>query len=112
MEVGSGDGELAELLGVAGVPVTATDADPPKEARVERRTAADALRIWRPAVVLGSFVPVDSGVDRLVMRYPSVRHYVVLGVTPVRETTSVFVVRVTESDPTTRPPKKEDPGDR
>jgi type II secretory pathway component GspD/PulD (secretin) len=39
-------------------------------------------------------------------------HYVVLGVTPVRQTTSVFVVRVTESDPLSRPAKKEEAADR
>jgi hypothetical protein len=39
-------------------------------------------------------------------------HYVVLGVTPVGNATSVFVVRVTESDPVRRPPKKADSEDR
>ncbi len=39
-------------------------------------------------------------------------HYVVLGVTPVRETTSIFVVRITESDPVSSPPAKEDSPDR
>jgi len=45
---------------------------------VERASAQEALRRYRPAVVLGCFVPIDSGVDELVMRSPSVRHYVVL----------------------------------
>jgi hypothetical protein len=39
-------------------------------------------------------------------------HYVVLGVTTVRETTSVFVVRITESDPVSRPPSKEESAGR
>ena len=79
LEVCAGRGDLSEALRSAGAASTATDADPPQGACVERLSAEEALRRYRPAVVLGSFVPVDSGVDRLVLRFPSVRHYVVLG---------------------------------
>jgi len=79
LEVCAGGGELAEAMGAAGVRVVATDADPPGGSRVIRASADEALRRYRPAVVLGCFVPVDSGVDELVMTFPSVRHYVVLG---------------------------------
>jgi hypothetical protein len=79
LEVCAGRGELAGALSAAGVPVVAADADPPPGSPVVRATAAAALRRWRPAVVLGCFVPVDAGVDDAVLACPSVRHYVVLG---------------------------------
>lgn len=80
LEICAGDGALARALAAQGVPIVATDADPPggDSREVERLTADEALRRHRPTVVLGSFVPVDSGVDRRVLWDPSVRHYVVL----------------------------------
>ena len=79
VELCAGTGELAAALRTAGVDLVATDADPPPDAPVVRASADEALRRYRPKVVLGSFVPIDSDVDRLVLRFPSVRHYVVLG---------------------------------
>ena len=79
LEVCAGSGELAAAIRAAGVPVVATDADPPAGSPVVRVSAEEALRRYRPVVVLGCFVPVDAGVDPLVMGFPSVRHYVVLG---------------------------------
>jgi hypothetical protein len=81
LEVCAGRGELAESLRAAGVRVVATDVEAAEESTggVERMAAEEALRRYRPRVVLGSFVPVDAGIDRLVMEFPSVRHYVVLG---------------------------------
>ena len=79
LEVCAGRGELAEAIRSAKVPVVATDADPPPGSPVVRASAEEALRRYRPAVVLGCFVPVDAGVDECVMGFPSVRHYVVLG---------------------------------
>ena len=79
LEVCAGSGELAEALAATGVPLLATDADPPADAAVERASAAESLERRRPAVVLGSFVPVDAAVDEAVLACPFVRHYVVLG---------------------------------
>lgn len=81
LEVSAGRGELAESLRAAGVRMVATDVELPEgfTGPVERRSAEQALEQYRPALVLGSFVPVDSGIDRMVMSFPSVRHYVVLG---------------------------------
>jgi hypothetical protein len=79
LEVCAGRGELAEALGLEGVPIVATDTQPDRGSHVIRADAAEALRRHRPALVLASFVPIDSGVDERVMRFPSVRHYVVLG---------------------------------
>jgi len=79
LEVCAGRGELAEAISAAGVQVVATDANPPAGSRVIRASAEEALSRHRPAVVLGCFVPFDSGVDELVMTFPSVHHYVVLG---------------------------------
>jgi hypothetical protein len=79
LEVCAGRGELAQALRSAGADVVATDADPPAGAPVVRASAPEALRRYRPVVVLGCFVPIDAGVDERVMGFPSVRHYVVLG---------------------------------
>ena len=68
-----------EALVHRGHRLVATDADPPAPARVIRASAEEALRRYRQAVVLGCFVPIDAGVDRWVLGFPSVRHYVVLG---------------------------------
>ena len=78
LEICAGDGELARALATENLRVVATDRDP-REACVERATAEEALRRYRPRVVLGSFVPVDSRVDETVLSFPSVQHYVVLG---------------------------------
>ena len=79
LEVCAGAGELAAALGAAGVSLLATDSDPPPGACLIRASADEALRRYRPAVVLGCFVPIDAGVDRLVMGSSSAQHYVVLG---------------------------------
>jgi hypothetical protein len=79
LEVCAGRGELAGLLQAAGTPVVATDAAPPPGSAVVAASAAEALGRYRPAVVLGCFVPIDARVDALVLGTPSVRHYVVLG---------------------------------
>ena len=79
LELCAGTGELGAALAAKGVDLVATDADPPPGAPVIRASADDALRRYQPEVVLGCFVPIDAGVDQLVMGFPSVRHYVVLG---------------------------------
>jgi len=79
LEVCAGGGELSESLRAAGADSTPTDLFPPQGAPVERLSAQEALCRYRPSVVLGSFIPLDSGVDRLVLGFPSVHHYVVLG---------------------------------
>lgn len=78
LEVCAGGGELAGAMRATGVPIVATDADPPSGSTVVRISAQQSLRRYRPVVVLGCFVPVDAGVDRLVLGFPTVRHYVVL----------------------------------
>ena len=76
VEVCAGDGELADRLRDRGVEVIATDIDPPAGSAVVRAGAAEALRRYQPCVVLGSFVPFDSGVDAQVSAEPCVLHYV------------------------------------
>lgn len=78
VEVCAGSGELAEELAATGLAIVATDAAAPAVSLVVRATAAEALRRYRPTVVLGSFVPHDAIVDEAVMSFPSVQHYVVL----------------------------------
>jgi len=78
LEVSAGSGELAHWLAGLGVCVAATDAGPPEGSEVLRMSAEAALRHFRPAVVLGIFVPHDAGVDEAVLACPSVRHYVII----------------------------------
>ena len=78
LEVCAGDGRLAAALTTAGVPVIATDADPATTTRVEGISARDALLRFRPTAVVGSFVPLDAGVDQDVLRAASVQFYLVL----------------------------------
>ena len=80
LEVGAGDGSLATALRARGVRVAATDAKRPPyvRSRVEALPAVEALRRHRAPVVLGSFIPFDSGVDSHVLRSSHVRHYIVL----------------------------------
>ncbi|MCX8035654.1 MAG: hypothetical protein N3D11_01110 [Candidatus Sumerlaeia bacterium] len=84
LEVCAGRGELAEALAATGVHIVATDShvsgsSARRQRTVVRLSASEALRRYRPAVVLGAFVPFDSGVDAAVMACDSVLHYVVLG---------------------------------
>jgi len=85
IEVCAGRGELVEALAGHDVHLRATDADPPAGSPVLAISAKEALKQYRPAVVLGCFVPIDSGVDEAVLAAGSVRHYVVLGARIGRE---------------------------
>lgn len=78
LEVCAGRGELAGALRAQGVAVIATDAEPPEASGVVRADAAEALRRYRPAIVIGCFTPFDAGVDRVVLADAGVRHYLVL----------------------------------
>jgi hypothetical protein len=79
LEICAGDGSLASALSRVGVEVIATDVSPPAEANDVRGMAArEALSAHRPRVVLGGFVPADSGVDRQVLESPYVQHYLIL----------------------------------
>jgi len=78
LELCAGDGRLAAALVAASVPVIATDAAPRGDRGVHGISAVDALAQHQPAVVLGSFVPLDSGIDDAVRGADSVRHYLVL----------------------------------
>lgn len=77
LEVAAGGGELAAALRAAGCAVTATDSEP-CGGDVLRLQAAEALRRFQPAIVLGCFVPAGSGVDAAVLAAPPVRDYVVI----------------------------------
>ena len=78
LEVCAGNGELADALRAEGVDVIATDVDPPAGSSVIAMSAAEALRRFRPAVVLGSFVPFDAGVDQAVLSTSSVEQYITI----------------------------------
>lgn len=78
LEVCAGAGELAGPLAALGVRHLATDMEPPEGSKTLRLSARTALRRFRPAVVLGVFVPHDAGVDEAVLACPSVQHYVIV----------------------------------
>jgi hypothetical protein len=78
LEVCAGSGALVHPLAALGVHLQATDAAPPEGSEVLRLSAQAALCQFRPAVVLGVFVPHDAGVDEAVLACPSVQHYVIV----------------------------------
>lgn len=78
LEICAGNGELARALVSSGVDVEATDLEASAGTGVRSMPADTALRHFQPKVVLGSFVPFDSGADEAVLACPSVQYYVVL----------------------------------
>ncbi|MFV1968227.1 MAG: hypothetical protein ACC628_22620, partial [Pirellulaceae bacterium] len=78
VEVCAGNGELARALNASDVTVVATDANADVNPGVQRLVAQEALRRYQPELVLGCFVPADSGVDEAVLASRFVRHYVIL----------------------------------
>lgn len=80
VEVCAGDGTLAAALRNGGSAVIATDACPPPRAgeAVQTLAADEVLRRLRPRVVIGSFVPADSGVNEQVLGDSGVGHYLLL----------------------------------
>jgi hypothetical protein len=79
LEVCAGGGELAAALRDRGVNLIATDTHPPAGSPVTPLDAAAALARFRPAAVIGSFVPVDGNVDQAVLADPGVKNYLVIG---------------------------------
>lgn len=84
LEIAAGDGTLARFLRDAGADVTATD-DHSWSGRVdfagaavERVEAREALRRYRPEVVLCSWPPAGNPFERHVFTTPSVQLYVVI----------------------------------
>jgi hypothetical protein len=83
LEIAAGDGTLARFLADGGVWITATDdhswRDVRFEAPVLRQDARDALRQYRPEVVICSWPPAGNPFEREVFETPSVQLYVVIG---------------------------------
>jgi hypothetical protein len=83
LEVAAGDGTLSRFLARAGVSIRATDdrswshaiAYP---AEVERLDAAEAVRRYRPQVVLCSWPPPDNRFEADVLAGDSVELYVLI----------------------------------
>ena len=78
LEICAGRGELAAALRRRGCPVVATDAALHDGAGVIRLDAREALRRYRPTLVLGCFVPTGEQIDQAVLAQPEVRDYVIL----------------------------------
>jgi uncharacterized UPF0146 family protein len=78
LEVGAGSGQLATELRRRNVPVLATD---PKstDGDVITLDAEDALRIYNPATVFSSFLPVDAGIESQILQCASVQRYLYIG---------------------------------
>jgi hypothetical protein len=79
LEVCAGRGELAAALQDRDVDLVCTDTDPPAGSPVIRLDAFAALARFQPTTVVGSFVPVDSGIDQAVLADQAVKFYLVLG---------------------------------
>ena len=77
LEVCAGAGRLASALSSCGLEMVATDVSP-QGPEVLPLSAREALLRFRPAVMLGSFVPFDAGVDEEILNSSSAKHYVVL----------------------------------
>lgn len=83
LEIAAGDGTLAAFLRAAGVRVTATDDHSWGDAvsypdDVVRMDARQALRTYRPQVVLCSWPPPANAFERQVFATASVRTYIVV----------------------------------
>ncbi|MBV8550454.1 MAG: hypothetical protein JOY54_04085 [Acidobacteriaceae bacterium] len=78
LEIGAGNGELAEHLQEAGVEIIPTDWSPGSR-EVVSLEARDALNRYRPETVLTSFLPVDAGIELDILKHPNVRRYVYVG---------------------------------
>ena len=78
LEICAGSGELARALVAAGLDVEATDLEASAGTGVRSMSTDAALRHFQPKVVLGAFIPFDSGADEAVLACPSVQYYVVL----------------------------------
>jgi hypothetical protein len=73
LEVCAGRGELARVLDSLGTQVLATDKASAPDLSIDK-----ALHLCKSNVVLGCFVPYDSGVDEMVLANSNVEHYIVL----------------------------------
>jgi len=84
LEIAAGDGTLSRFLAAEGVRATATDDYSWKHAvsypgTVLKMDAAQALRKFKPAVVVCSWPPANNGFERLVFTNPGVELYIVIG---------------------------------
>ncbi len=84
LEIGAGDGTLSRLFIEAGIQITATDdyswshmISYPE--LVERIDARDALKKYRPQVVISSWPPPNNNFEGHVFTADSVRLYIVIG---------------------------------
>ena len=75
IEIASGDGRMAALLGIQG-----TDPNPAGDG-VLQMNARQALRTLAPKNVLTCFAPIDAGIERAILAASSVRQYLYIGPT-------------------------------
>ena len=84
LEVAAGDGTLSRFLADAGVTIATTDDYSWKHAvtypdTVQKLDAGQALKRFRPRVVICSWPPANNAFERLVLADPSVELYIVIG---------------------------------
>lgn len=84
LEVAAGDGTLSRFLAAAGVRVTATDDYSWKHAvdypeSVLRLDAGQALKRFKPRVVVCSWPPANNRFERQILADPGVELYIVIG---------------------------------
>jgi len=84
LEIAAGDGTLSRFLAAEGVAVTATDDYSWKHAvnypdTVLKLDAGQALKRFKPRVVVCSWPPANNGFERLVLADAGVELYIVIG---------------------------------
>lgn len=84
LEIAAGDGTLSRFLAAEGARVTATDDHSWKHAvtypdTVLKLDAAQALKRFKPSVVICSWPPANNAFERLVLADPRIELYIVIG---------------------------------
>ncbi len=84
LEIAAGDGTLSRFLAAEGVRVTATDDFSWKHAvkypsTVLKMDAAQALKKFKPSVVICSWPPANNSFERLIFTSPGIELYIVIG---------------------------------
>jgi hypothetical protein len=82
IEICAGNGKLSYHLRRHGVDIIATDdysMDYSTPAFVERLSHKEALKRYNPAIVVASWIPMNSDIGEECLRYPSVRKLLAIG---------------------------------
>lgn len=74
IEIGAGRGRLSHGLQNKGISIFSTDPEAGNK-DVRQLSAAEALQKYNPEVVIGAWLPVDAGIEAMVLDYPTVKYF-------------------------------------